>query len=394
MGSLTYGYYSKLTNYFDTIMSVAYEDIPLRQFIGEHDVLDELTDIRTDVQNCYYLRLFARDVQNTYQTPNGVDTYLEWQNHVREIERVEQLNIYIEELKKRKNLISQEGFKPALIQSHNNLILAIDELYPDQFEKVMYDNGFLDMPPISQVYTFAENEAYRLKADKKADFIKKTNDLGDALIRQFLISSKLYEYDEDNGMLLIKQEALDEHYDFAYSYFSDIGLQYPIIPDDYTIYKIVNAKETENSYLDGHTLVRYETYVPIAIINDKKMDMDLTETRVYEAKSPETLNNLKIGNGVICEIAYQQQVVTYAMEVDSPANPQRDTEVINAKKGYEDAQEALLTAIYTSDSTTEEIETAQLNCDTKYEEYLKVLEVKIKEKEVQQGEVLPLSISG
>jgi hypothetical protein len=62
MGSLTYGYYSKLTNYFDTIMSVAYEDVPLRQFIGEHDVLKELTDIRTDMQNCYYLRLLAREV--------------------------------------------------------------------------------------------------------------------------------------------------------------------------------------------------------------------------------------------------------------------------------------------------------------------------------------------
>jgi hypothetical protein len=53
-------------------------------------------------------------------------------------------------------------------------------------------------------------------------------------------------------------------------------------------------------------MVRHETYVPIAIINDKKMDMDLTETREYSIKAPETLNNLKIGNGVICEIAYQK----------------------------------------------------------------------------------------
>ena len=389
MGSLTYGYYSKLTNYFDTIMSVAYEDIPLRQFIGEHDVLSELTDIRTDMQNCYFLRLVAREVQNAYQTPNGVDTYLEWQNHVREIEHVEQLNIYIEELKKRKNLISQEGFKPALIQSHNSLILAINDLYPSKFEIVTYDNGFADMPPISNVYTFAENEGYRLKIDKKAEIIQKTNDLGESLIRQFLIPSQYYEYEEGSGMLLIQQEPLDKHYDFAYSYFSDINLQYPIVPDDYTIYKIVNAKETENSYLDGHTLVRYEEYVPIAIINDKRMDMDLTETREYSVKSPETLNNLKIGNGVICDIAYQQQVITYAMEVDKANNPQRDPEVVNVKKAYEQAYEALLNAIYTSDSTTEEIEEAQLNCDIKYEQYLKTLEIKIKEKEVQQGEVLP-----
>ena len=76
------------------------------------------------------------------------------------------------------------------------------------------------------------------------------------------------------------------------------------------------------------------------------------------------------------------------MEVDSPNNPQRDVDVINAKKAYESAQEALLTTIYTSNSTTEEIEAAQLNCDVKYEDYLKVLEIKIKEKEVQQGEVL------
>jgi hypothetical protein len=77
------------------------------------------------------------------------------------------------------------------------------------------------------------------------------------------------------------------------------------------------------------------------------------------------------------------------MEVDKPNNPQRDPEVVNAKKAYESAQEALLSAIYTSNNTTEEIEAAQLNCDIKYKQFLDVLEIKIKEKEVQQGEVLP-----
>jgi hypothetical protein len=80
------------------------------------------------------------------------------------------------------------------------------------------------MPPISNVYTFAENEGYRLKIDKKQEFIQQTNDLGDALIKQFLIPSTSYSYDKNNGMLLINQETLDEHYDFAYSYFSDANL--------------------------------------------------------------------------------------------------------------------------------------------------------------------------
>jgi hypothetical protein len=39
------------------------------------------------------------------------------------------------------------------------------------------------MPPISNVYTFAENEGYRLKIDKKQEFIQQTNNLGDALIK-------------------------------------------------------------------------------------------------------------------------------------------------------------------------------------------------------------------
>ena len=76
------------------------------------------------------------------------------------------------------------------------------------------------------------------------------------------------------------------------------------------------------------------------------------------------------------------------MEVDSPNNPQKDPEVVSVKQAYEHAQRDLLIAIYTSDSTAEEIEAAQLKCDIKYSEYLAVLEVKIKEKEVQQGEVL------
>jgi hypothetical protein len=84
------------------------------------------------------------------------------------------------------------------------LILAINDLYPSKFEIVTYDNGFADMPPISNVYTFAENEGYRLKIDKKAEIIQKTNDLGESLIRQFLIPSQYYEYEEGSGMLLIQ----------------------------------------------------------------------------------------------------------------------------------------------------------------------------------------------
>ena len=65
-GSLTYAYYSKVTNRFNTISNIEIDDIPLQQFIGAHDVFAEIEDIKTEIQGFYWIHANLRDIQHAY----------------------------------------------------------------------------------------------------------------------------------------------------------------------------------------------------------------------------------------------------------------------------------------------------------------------------------------
>ena len=90
-GTLTYAYYSKAQNRFNTISNIVIEDVPLQQFIGAHDVYKEVEDIKTKIQSFYWIHATLRDVQHAYyytdlygngayfisqQIKNKVDQYL------------------------------------------------------------------------------------------------------------------------------------------------------------------------------------------------------------------------------------------------------------------------------------------------------------------------------
>lgn len=51
IGSMTYGYYSTQTNVFSKISNVVVDEVPLRQFIGEHDIITELTCVQDNQGN-------------------------------------------------------------------------------------------------------------------------------------------------------------------------------------------------------------------------------------------------------------------------------------------------------------------------------------------------------
>lgn len=51
IGSMTYGYYSTQTNIFSKINNVIVNEVPMRQFIGEHDIIKELTYIQDNYNN-------------------------------------------------------------------------------------------------------------------------------------------------------------------------------------------------------------------------------------------------------------------------------------------------------------------------------------------------------
>lgn len=51
VGSMTYGYYSTQMNIFSKITNVVVSEVPMQQFIGEHDIIKELTYIQDDSGN-------------------------------------------------------------------------------------------------------------------------------------------------------------------------------------------------------------------------------------------------------------------------------------------------------------------------------------------------------
>lgn len=75
-GILTYAYYNKAASRFDVVENVHSEDIPLQQFIGYHDVLSEIQDIKTEVRNIFYIRSFLRDIHPVTRAQYDDDTLI------------------------------------------------------------------------------------------------------------------------------------------------------------------------------------------------------------------------------------------------------------------------------------------------------------------------------
>ena len=65
-GTLTYAYYSKVQNRFDSISNIKISDEPLVQYIGEHDIINEIEDVKTEIQGFYWIHCMLRDVHPAY----------------------------------------------------------------------------------------------------------------------------------------------------------------------------------------------------------------------------------------------------------------------------------------------------------------------------------------
>ena len=65
-GTLTYAYYSKVQNRFDSISDIDILDAPLEQYIGEHDIINEIEDVKTEIQGFYWIHCMLRDIQEAY----------------------------------------------------------------------------------------------------------------------------------------------------------------------------------------------------------------------------------------------------------------------------------------------------------------------------------------
>ena len=70
-GTLTYTYYSRVQNRFDSISNIIINDVPTQQFIGEHDIINEIEDIRSKIHSIYWIRGILREVFPGYKSTNG-----------------------------------------------------------------------------------------------------------------------------------------------------------------------------------------------------------------------------------------------------------------------------------------------------------------------------------
>lgn len=73
-GSLTYGYESVSQNVFDTVQDIQIIDIPSHMFIGAHDILNEINDVKVQIQNLYGLHAWARPMRTAYLIGNQLYT--------------------------------------------------------------------------------------------------------------------------------------------------------------------------------------------------------------------------------------------------------------------------------------------------------------------------------
>lgn len=158
-GILTYGYYSKAINRFDTISAIETQIYPIQQFIGEHDILAEVQNVKTEIQNIYFIKGILRQPYPVYYR-YGV-YYIDSQFTTMLIMRDEIDDPYLIF----KAYIKDENGNFVLdhyYDGFNNVSLSLDEYQPYMF---------LDNVPISLL----EKQEYYLKNPKLFTSIKSGN---------------------------------------------------------------------------------------------------------------------------------------------------------------------------------------------------------------------------
>ena len=170
-GTLTYAYYSKEKSRFSSIEGFNIQDIPLRQFIGEHDILTELEDIKTEIQGLYFLHASLREVKKIYSLNNK---YYEDRSQSEEITTFDSYPLYqIIDLKDNSikyydyannSYFSEEEYNSAIKFNGEDLIdlAEISEFTiknPKNIEKIQSHNGtIIELAYQQQTITYSVEE--------------------------------------------------------------------------------------------------------------------------------------------------------------------------------------------------------------------------------------------
>lgn len=170
-GTLTYAYYSKEKSRFSSIEGFNIQDVPLRQFIGEHDILTELGDIKTEIQGLYFLHASLREIKKIYSLDNK---YYEDRNQLKEVTVFDAYPLYqIIDLKdnsiqyydyENNSYFSEEEYKSAIEFNGEDLIdlTEISEFTiknPKNIKKIQSHNGtIVELAYQQQTITYSVEE--------------------------------------------------------------------------------------------------------------------------------------------------------------------------------------------------------------------------------------------
>lgn len=304
-GTLTYSYFSKMTNVFNTITDVDIEEVPLHQFTGdfnyhkdkESDIIPEITDIKNILQNIYFIHCLARQQLTAY-----ADTF-----NSEEIYNSTTMN---------ETTLINGNYDPYVFYEVNVIganKLAESKYYYDAYNKKIIErelNPWVEKLDNLKVGDLISNGAYNeLRIINPAVF-------------------RVLERQEDGNWKYVGSNEINIVELFRYSDLIHLPLEmYWIQLDD--------------------------------------SQMDIYEKQEYVFKAPK-LKKFLISDGVMAEISYQKQTLTYSFEDNIPEDIRIALEEAEAEldKMFDNVE----------DYTKEEILQARANYEVAYDNYIKATE--------------------
>lgn len=203
-GILTYSYYTnKFKDTFDNINTIKVQQVPCRQFIGEHvNILEEMGDIKNQLSAIGYIRFWLRNSETVLYTKK---------------EKIQDLipkeDLYTDE--ECTNLFDADRFFTTDIyqvcnvkKNENNeiskTILGVLDIYNDFRFKLLDDKTTATQIVINEeIIDLRDISYYQLKQPKNITSIQ----LGFAIVCEVVYSFKVITYDveQDNEMLQLSQ---------------------------------------------------------------------------------------------------------------------------------------------------------------------------------------------
>ena len=237
-GTMTYSYYTTVSNIFDKIYNIENEDIPDHQFIGKHNILNEIENVNTTFIKLHSIKARKRNIQIVYFNEDKfycdmnlqIQMPISWdQENNKYIYNNEydffQLDFFA--LYERKQLINGEWKSTDYIDIYNQIQYALDE----------YDSSFIIN---DQEFDLSTIEYYEKNNIGKINNL--ISSMGIILECTYQIKILSYNYE--------KESPIKENYEnYLSSYNKWINLENEYIQDDFIKDAFEQVlEETKNNY--------------------------------------------------------------------------------------------------------------------------------------------------